>query len=115
MELERILNRKACKYNFTYKVENYPYNTQRAIIKCEDINRFLYLRSMLWNTKGIKVDYWYVTDNFFEGRIYVMTCEDFEHKEVERKKELERNWNWWTRYNNANVETKKLMACGAIE
>ena len=114
MELERILSRKACKYNFKYTIENYPYNTRRAIIECESINRFSYLRSILWNTKGIKVDYWYVTDGYFEGRIYVMTNEDSEHAEAETKKELERNWNWWMRYNNANDETRKLMACGTI-
>ena len=114
MNLELTMNKLAKKHNFDFKIEGLQYNTQRAIVPCKSYNTLVYIQGILKRVKSFKVNTWMVFEGIFEGYIYIMTKEEYETLKTNNDKKMEESWNWWERYNKADTETKKLMACGAI-
>lgn len=51
----------------------------------------------------------------FEGRILLMFRIDRDAFELAQKMEQEKVEDWWKRYHAADIRTKRLMACGAIQ
>ena len=51
----------------------------------------------------------------FEAYLYVMPLEDYTQLKAKSKVEQDKLEDWWQRYHNADAETRRLMACGAIE
>lgn len=88
---------------------------KRAVIHCDNWSEFDYLRNALAKRKQMHINYWHCSDGgFFEGNIYIMALEDYEGLKAAQKEEQRKVENWWQRYHNADAETRRLMACGAI-
>jgi hypothetical protein len=115
MNLELTLNKLSKKHNFDFTLESLQYNTQRAVIPCSSYNTLCYIESVLRHVKNFRIDNWTAFDGIFEGYIYVMTNDEYEILKTNNNKQMEDHWNWWERYNKADAETKRLMACGAIQ
>ena len=114
MNIELTLNKMAKKHGFEYSWQQTAFDTRRAIIPCESWNQLEYIRNIFKRINGIKIEDWKCFEGVFEGYVYVMTTEDFDRLKIETSAEMKRHWDWWERYNIADAETKRLMACGEI-
>lgn len=104
---------KTNNVDFDWQILKFGY--KRAVIHCDNWDEFNYLYNVLTKRKQIYVDYWHCSDGgFFEGNIYIMAIEDYKGLKAAQKEEQCKIENWWKRYHNADAETQRLMACGAI-
>ena len=115
MNIELTLNKLAKKHGFEYQWQETKYNTKRAVIHCESYNQLSYICDVLSRVQNINITTWKCFENNFDGYIYVMSSDDTEKLRTENSAEQNRNNNWWERYHIADMETRKLMASGAIE
>ena len=115
MNIELTLNKLAKKHNFNYQWQACKYDTRRAVIHCESYNQLSYICNVLSRVKTFSITTWKCFENNFDGYIYVMAMDDAEKLRTESTAEQNRSNNWWNRYHIADMETRKLMACGAIE
>ena len=115
MNIELTLNKLAKKHGFEYQWQQTKYDTRRAAISCSSYNQLSYICNVLSRVKNIEVATWMCFECEYEGRIYIMTNDDANKLRTEQNAEQNRLNNWWNRYHIADMETRKLMACGAIE
>ena len=114
MNFELTLNKMAKKHGFEYTLQPMAYDTRRAVISVGSWNQLEYIRNAFNRISGIKTDSWKCFDGGFEGYVYVMESAEYDRYKAESNAEQARHWNWWERYHDADAETKRLMACGAI-
>lgn len=114
MNFELTLNKMAKRHGFEYSMQPMAYDTRRAVIPVKSWNQLEYVRNTLSHVKGLKTSDWKCFDGCFEGYVYVMESDDADRYKAESAAELASHWNWWERYNSADTDTKRLMACGAI-
>ena len=88
---------------------------KRAKIPCHSRAEYEELKASLSRNKSLRVDYWVCFDGEFEAYLYVMPLEDYTQLKAKSKVEQDKLEDWWQRYHNADAETRRLMACGAIE
>ena len=92
------------------------YGFKRAAIECDSYEEMYAVEKIFKNQGGVSISSWHCSDGgFFEGRVYVMGAEDHAELERQRSEELARVEAWWQRYHVADAETRRLMACGAIQ
>ena len=88
---------------------------KRAKISCHSWAEYTAVEAALRRNKSLRVDYWVCFDGEFEAYLYVMPLEDYTQLKAKSKVEQDKLEDWWQRYHNADAETRRLMACGAIE
>lgn len=115
MNIELTLNKLAKKHGFEYQWQKTKYDTRRAVIECGSHEQMTYIHDVVSRVKGIEVTIWECFEGEFEGHIYIMTSDDAQKLRTESSEEMNRVNSWWKRYHIANTETRKLMACGAIQ
>jgi hypothetical protein len=114
MNFELTLNKMSRNHGFDFTMQPMAYDTCRAVIPVGSWNQLNYIQNAFARIKGIKTDSWKCFDGCFEGYVYVMESSEYDRYRAESDAESARNWNWWERYNIADAETRRLMACGAI-
>jgi len=115
MHIELTLNKLAKKHGFEYHWQPIKYDTKRAVIPCGSHEQQMYIYNVVSRIKSIEVTTWACYECEYEGYIYIMTAVDAQILRTESNKEMNRVNSWWNRYHIADTETRKLMACGAIE
>ena len=115
MNIELTLSKLAKKHNFNYTWQNTAYETRRAVIPCGSYEQLTYIYNVLSRVKNINITTWNCFEGEYEGYVYIMSSDDAEKLRTESTAEQNRSNNWWNRYHIADMETRKLMACGAIE
>ena len=88
---------------------------KRAKIPCHSWAEYTAVEAALRRNKSLHVDDWVCFDGEFEAYLYVMPLEDYTQLKAKSKVEQDKQEDWWQRYHAANDETRRLMACGAIE
>lgn len=88
---------------------------KRAKIPCHSWAEYTAVEAALRRNKSLRVDYCVCFDGEFEAYLYVMPLEDYTQLKAKSKVEQDKLDDWWQRYHNADAETRRLMACGAIE
>lgn len=112
---EGYIRRFARDNDVEFEWQMLKFGYKRAIIRCDSWNEFDYLRNALAKRKQIHTDSWHCGDGgVFEGAVYIMFQEDYERLKSAQEAEQRKVENWWQRYHNADAETRRLMACGAI-
>ena len=91
------------------------YGYERAEISCASYREMQAVESYFLRFKGLHITHWYASsDRAFEGRVYIIGQDDYKALTEKQAAEKARLENWWIRYHNADAETRRLMACGAI-
>lgn len=105
----------AKKHNLTLGWQNLQLGYRRACLPCQNDVEFHTVWSLAQKMKNVKVETWVCYEGEFEGYIYAM--DEAQWREMKQKQEEERNRleDWWQRYHIADSETRRLMACGAIQ
>lgn len=110
MRFESKIALIAKRYNLSYKWTALRFGYRRVEIECEDFDEAYAVSCMLQRHKGV----WskWAADGH---TVYAMDATA--HDELMQKvREANRRVNeWWERYHVADAETRRLMACGAIE
>lgn len=89
---------------------------RRACISCGSRNEFQLAMTLAKKLKGVWTDYWFCSDGgVFESYVYAMDADEHRRFLEEAKREQDRVEDWWQRYHAADTDTRRLMACGAIE
>lgn len=98
------------------KVEPLEFGYQWIELSARSLVEFDTLLHRAKKLRGVKIvrTWTCFAGGVYEGYIWLMTTEDadaYHTKMEERNAYLE---DWWTRYHNADEETRRLMACGKI-
>lgn len=113
---EGYIRKFARDNNVEYEWQMLKFGYKRAVISCESWSEYEFILYTLMRRKGIHVHSWRCSDGgVFEGRVYVMTEEDYDGWKAAEKEEQRRLDDWWQRLANADEETQRLMRCGAID
>lgn len=99
--------------NVSFRCLKYGY--ERAEISCASFHEMQAVEAYFFRFKGLHTSVWYASsDRAFEGRVYVIGQDDYKALTEKQAAEKARLENWWMRYHEADAETRRLMACGAI-
>ena len=91
------------------------YGYERAEIPCASYREMQAVEAYFRRFKGLHITHWYASsDRAFEGRVYIIGNDDYKALTEKQAVEKARLENWWIHYHNADAETRRLMACGAI-
>lgn len=112
-ESKLVLIAKKYGLHLTWQALRFGY--KRAVITCENNEEYMAVRELMRRYKGFHVSFWAVFEGEFEGEVYVMDKKDHDNLQGLIDKEMARVEDWWQRYHVADAETRRLMACGAIE
>lgn len=112
-ESKLVLIAKKYGLHLTWQALRFGY--KRAVITCESNEEYMAVRELMLRYKGFHVSFWAVFEGEFEGEVYVMDKKDHDDLQGLIDKEMARVEDWWQRYHVADTETRRLMACGAIE
>ena len=115
MNFELTLNKMAKKHGFEFNWQELKYDTRRAVIHCDSWNQLSYIKNAFSRVSGIRVDDCVIFGGgVVDGYIYIMTAEESDRLKAEMNAESKACRDWWKRYHDADEETRRLMACGAI-
>lgn len=90
--------------------------TWEAEFECGDYDEFCTVLQAVKKMKNVRVNIWTNSDGgVFEGYVHAMEHDDWIQFSKHCAEEKQRIEDWWLRYHNADAETRKLMACGAID
>lgn len=103
------------KYRLDMTWQHVRFGYKRAVINCTSHEEFTAVLGLLRRYKGLYVDFWTCYEGEFEGKVFVMDSKDHDEMQALAEKESARVEEWWMRYHLADAETRRLMACGAIE
>ncbi len=99
------------KYGFDYVLGTLAGSDyQYARFECKDYTEYSLLTSILYRNKKIHVD-----THFNCMSVTIVLIDEWIAWKEEQEKINAAHWDWWNRYHNADEETRRLMACGAIE
>jgi hypothetical protein len=118
METERFEGKMALlakKHGLRLEWQPVRFGHRRARFTCDSYEEVTAVQSLLRRIGGAWADSWVCFEGEFEGYVYAMARKDHDDLERQRKAESDRLEDWWLRYHLADVETRRLMACGEIE
>lgn len=96
--------------------QDMTFGHRRACISCGSRDEFRFALALARKLKGVWTDCWFCSDGgVFESYVYVMDADKHRRFQDEVKREQDRVEDWWQRYHVADEDTRRLMACGAIE
>lgn len=114
MNFDLTMKRMSKKHGFDFTMQELQFDARRAVIPCESWNELDCIRNVLRRVKSFEVTDWKRFEGVFEGYVFVMDAAEAEQLRAEQKAERARLEDWWQRYHDADAETRRLMACGAI-
>ena len=100
-------------YSMQWQAVTFGYN--RAVIACDNLDDFQIVLHQVQRLKGAHVETWTAYDGVFEGYVYIMDADDHIAWQAANAEQMARVEAWWQRYHDADEETRRLMACGAID
>lgn len=110
-----FMRKFARENNVEVQWQQLKFGYKRAKIPCYSREEYKELERALKKNKALRVDRWTCFNGEFEAYLYVMPLEDYTQLKAKSKVEQDKLEDWWQRYHNADAETRRLMACGAIE
>jgi len=102
------------KYNIGYKAQPMRYGYERLEIYVDNYALLNALNEEFLKIRGVSVDSVAFFPGKFTGWLYITDKGDMEKMEKLIKNEMDRVEDWWNRYNAADEDTRRLMACGEI-
>lgn len=105
----------ARKHGYGIKWQNLRFGFARAVIDCNSYEEIYAVEYLFSKIKDVWIEHWACSIGEFSGCVYVMDAADHEELERLQKEDQQRLEDWWTRYHFADKETRRLMACGAIQ
>ena len=112
---EGFMRKFARENNVEVQWQQLKFGYKRAKIPCCSWEEYKELERTLKRIKSLSVEHWVNFQGEFEAYLYIMPLEDYSQLKGKVKAENDKLENWWQRYHAANDETRRLMACGAIE
>lgn len=112
---EGFMRKFANENNTEFQWQQLKFGYKRAKIPCYSREEYKELERALKRNKALRVDRWACFDGEFESYLYIMPMEDYCQLQAQNKAEQDKLEKWWQRYHIADEETRRLMACGAIE
>lgn len=101
--------------NLTVEREALRFGHNRAKISCHSYKEMASVVSKLSRKRNMAIiKTWACSEGEFEGYVYVMDLQAKAEYEARVKEEQARLEDWWQRYHSADIETRRLMACGTI-
>lgn len=105
----------AKRNGLTVTWQQLKYGLKRAAFDCDSYEEMYAVENLLQRMGGAVLEHWYCGEGIFEGRVYAMDAADYAELQKQQREDPARLENWWQRYHDADAETRRLMACGAIE
>lgn len=112
---EGFMRKFANENNTKFQWQQLKFGYKRAKIPCYSWEEYKELERALKRNKTLRVDRWTCFNGEFEAYLYIMPREDYIQLQAQNKTEQDKIEKWWQRYHVADEETRRLMACGAIE
>lgn len=112
---EGFIRKFARKNNVEVQLQQLKFGYKRAKIPCYSWEEYKELETTLKRNKSLSVEHWVNFQGEFEAYLYIMPQEDYIQLQAKNKAEQDKVEKWWQRYHIADAETRRLMACGAIE
>jgi hypothetical protein len=105
----------ARKHGYPMEWQDLRFGFKRAVIECSSYEDIYAVEYLFRKMKDTWVEHWACSIGTFSGCVYIMDAADHEELERLQKEDQQRLEDWWTRYHFADKETRRLMACGAIQ
>ena len=114
MKCEKKVAAICKKYGIRYRMETLKFGFKRAVIEFDSYALLEGIRDELQGIKGTVIHSFVHFQGEFSGALTVMDENDDADLHKKLREEHDRIEDWWRRYNAADEETRRLMACGAI-
>lgn len=111
------LQRYCKKRDITFKIQKLHFGFERMFLDfTDDIEGYYEMRRWLERQKTLSYETEMpYTPRHFVGWIRVMPASERDEWMTLCKQDSDRVEDWWRRYHAANIETRRLMACGQID
>jgi len=115
MTFEQRIERFCRRENLSLEWQDCKHGLRRARIETNSFSETDAIRNAIKKMKDVHVDSWTCGAGSFEGYVYVTDAAEQRRADNAQWIETERLESWWQRYHVADAETRRLMACGAIQ
>lgn len=88
---------------------------RRARFTCDSHEELMAVLNLVRKMRDVHTEIWSCHEGVFEGYVYAMDVGEFREMSKQQEAERQRVEDWWQRYHIADAETRRLMACGAIQ
>lgn len=116
MKFKKLMESSSEFFSIPLEWEKCKYGYERAKFSFDNYTELEKVRNYLYKADSFSIDTWTNSDGgVFEGYLFVMDRKNFQELQSKLEEDKRINEDWWNRYHFADLETKALMACGAIK